>query len=100
LIPNGFLNLLVGDADGLVDGLGLVQDAQHELGDVGAGDRPAAAEVVAVGGAVGAGRWGVGQSWRPDLSGGSAAKETLVKGLAGERPGAAPRRLTATGCKT
>jgi hypothetical protein len=32
---------LVGDADGLLDGLGLLEPAKHELGDVGAGNRPA-----------------------------------------------------------
>ena len=47
--------LLAGDSDGSVDRLGLADDAEHEVGGVGAGDGQAAPQVLAVGGPVGAG---------------------------------------------
>ena len=37
--------LLAGDSDGLVDRLGLADDAEHEVGGVGAGDGQAAPQV-------------------------------------------------------
>ena len=39
-----------GDADDLADGLGLGEHREHVVGDVGAGDGPAAAQVVPLGG--------------------------------------------------
>src|SRR5215467_10967413 len=49
--------LLGGDADDLADGVGLVEDGEHVVGEVGAWDGPAAAQVVPDGGAVGGGEW-------------------------------------------
>src|SRR5436309_2497376 len=54
------------DSDGPADGAGLAEHGDHELGDVGAGDGPAAPDVLPVGGAVGAGEGLVGELWWPD----------------------------------
>ena len=46
---------LAGDTDDLADGPGLAEHGEHVVGEVGAGDRPAAAHVPPHGGAVVAG---------------------------------------------
>src|SRR5260370_4991957 len=56
---------LAGDSDDLPDGLGLVEDAEHEVGDVGAGDGQATAEVLPERCPVAAGEGLVGHSRRP-----------------------------------
>src|SRR6266705_6454172 len=68
----------VGDAEDLLDGLRLVEDAEHEEGDVGAGDEDAAPQVAPVGDPVGTGQWLVGESWRADHRPGQAAVAQYV----------------------
>ena len=60
-MPGGGMLLLAGDSDGLVDRLGLADDAEHEVGRDGAGDGKAVADVLAVGGPAGAGEGLAGQ---------------------------------------
>ena len=55
-----------GDADGLLDRVRLAERTQHVVGDVGARNRQAAPQVLAVGGAVAAGQGLAGQPGRPD----------------------------------
>src|SRR6266487_6388512 len=52
------------DSDGLLDRLGLVEDSQHEVGDVGPGDGPPAPHVLPERGPVGAGQRPVRQPRR------------------------------------
>jgi hypothetical protein len=80
-----YVQFVSGDADDLLDRLGLVEHAQHEVGNVGAGDAQAAAEIAPVGGAVGAGQRPLGQAWRPDDSPvqATATKEVLHQGEVG-----------------
>src|SRR3989440_12064638 len=66
------LSFSVGDADGLLDRLGLVEDAQHQVGDVGPGCRPTAPDVASVRGPVRAGQRLVGQAGRADRGPGPA----------------------------
>jgi len=59
------LRRLGGDADDLADGFGLAQHSEHVVGEIGAGDGPAAADVVPGRGAVVLGGRLAGEPWRP-----------------------------------
>src|SRR5262249_40906769 len=53
------------DSDGLVDRAGLPEHLEHEVGDVGARDGPAAPDVLPVGRAVGTSEGFVSELWWP-----------------------------------
>src|SRR5260221_6560889 len=84
---------LAGDSDDLVDRLRLAEHAEQDVGDVGAGDGPAAPEVLPVHRAVGAGEGLVGEpGGRTTVQSKAAAGHSgWGAALAGRLPGY-PRR--------